>query len=279
MGVEACRIILLFFAYSFLGWCCECIYCSIPAGHFINRGFLNGPVCPVYGFGALAVLGCLTPLSGSLPLVFLCGMVVTSVLEYITGWLLETLFHTKWWDYSGHRFQLHGRVCLLNSTLFGLLGVVLLYGIHPLVRGWLSQFSLVTMVWWASSCTTLLAVDLYLSVRTALQVSGKLQEMEKIFAQARGHAEAAVSQGRLQFELFRGLSPAEKLDAILGSAEGARLRGKLESLGRTNLMHRRLLDAFPTMRLPHGEDSCRTFREAVRRFREERRQREHKANK
>ena len=115
---------LSFVAYSFLGWCCETTYCSIGAGHFINRGFLSGPVCPVYGFGAMAVILLLEPVKNSAALVFLLGMAVASVLEYITGWLLETLFHTKWWDYSTYRFNIHGRVCLRNSLMLDRKSVV-----------------------------------------------------------------------------------------------------------------------------------------------------------
>ena len=97
------RVFLLFLCYSFLGWACETVYCSIGKRKFVNRGFLNGPLCPVYGFGALAVLYFLRPVSDNIPLLFVSGMVLTSVIEYITGYLLEKLFATKWWDYSSRR--------------------------------------------------------------------------------------------------------------------------------------------------------------------------------
>lgn len=83
------RVFLLFLCYSFLGWACETVYCSIGKRKFVNRGFLNGPLCPVYGFGALAVLYFLRPVSDNIPLLFVSGMVLTSVIEYITGYLLE----------------------------------------------------------------------------------------------------------------------------------------------------------------------------------------------
>ena len=96
------ELILYFFLYSFFGWLCECIYCSIPAHTFINRGFLAGPYCPIYGCGALAVLHILDPFGFSIPLMFVMGIVVTSALEYVTSWGMEVLFHTKWWDYSSY---------------------------------------------------------------------------------------------------------------------------------------------------------------------------------
>ncbi len=124
--------VLYFAIYSFIGWICESIWCSIGAQKLINRGFLTGPWCPVYGFGAIIVLLTVSPFRAYPPLVFLAAMALTSGLEYFTGWLLETLFKARWWDYSKERFQIKGRVCLRNSVLFGVLGVAVVYFLHPL---------------------------------------------------------------------------------------------------------------------------------------------------
>lgn len=125
------NIFLYFMIYSFLGWLCECIYCSIPEKKFINRGFLMGPYCPIYGFGALLVLYLLHPFASNIVILFLAGVIVTSILEYITSWIMEVMFHTKWWDYSTYRFNIHGRVCLRNSLMFGVLSIVVYCYIHP----------------------------------------------------------------------------------------------------------------------------------------------------
>ena len=135
------ELILYFFLYSFFGWLCECIYCSIPAHTFINRGFLAGPYCPIYGCGALAVLHILDPFGFSIPLMFVMGIVVTSALEYVTSWGMEVLFHTKWWDYSSYPFNIHGRVCLKNSLLFGCMVLVVYYLIHPAIQEFVHLFS------------------------------------------------------------------------------------------------------------------------------------------
>ncbi|MCH3916510.1 MAG: putative ABC transporter permease [Spirochaetia bacterium] len=127
------QLAINFFIYSVIGWCCEVVYCSVPAGHFINRGFLHGPYLPIYGFGALIIIYVIVPvagravgqLRGNILSVFLAGAVSSSFLEYFGSWFLEKLFHIKLWDYSKHRFNLNGRICLLNSVLFGLLGVVI----------------------------------------------------------------------------------------------------------------------------------------------------------
>ena len=125
--------ILLFFCYSFLGWCCECVYCSIPAKKFINRGFLEGPYCPIYGVGALLVISLLLPYKQHPVTLFIAGTILVTTLEYITSWLMEIMFHTRWWDYSNYRFNINGRVCLLNAILFGIMALVVCYGIHPVI--------------------------------------------------------------------------------------------------------------------------------------------------
>lgn len=110
----------IFFLYAFLGWCTEVSYAALVTGTFVNRGFLNGPVCPVYGFGAVIVLNCLTPLADNLLLLFLGSVALTSALEWFTGFVLEKLFHQRWWDYSDEPFNLSGYVCLRFSIAWAL---------------------------------------------------------------------------------------------------------------------------------------------------------------
>ena len=182
---QACTIVLAFFLYSFTGWLCESIYCSLPAGRFINRGFLTGPLCPVYGFGALLIVFLLSPLQPQPVLLFLAGAVVTSLLEYVTGFLLEKIFHTKLWDYSQRRFNLHGRVCLKNSLLFGAMGLVTVYLLHPFVLDLIGRLPLILLVGLAGGALAAFLLDLIFSVRTMLQLNGKLAELERVAADLR----------------------------------------------------------------------------------------------
>ena len=98
MSYTPVTVILMFFVYAFMGWCAEVAFAACKTGKFVNRGFLNGPVCPIYGFGLVAVILALTPLEDRLFLLFIASMAVTTVLELITGWVLEKAFHMKWWD-------------------------------------------------------------------------------------------------------------------------------------------------------------------------------------
>lgn len=123
--------LLYFTIYSVFGWVCECIWCSAGQKKIVNRGFLSGPYCPIYGFGALLILLFVEPFAHWPALVFVVGVVTASVLEYFTGWLLETLFKTRWWDYSARKFNIKGRVCLRNSLLFGGLSLCMVYLLQP----------------------------------------------------------------------------------------------------------------------------------------------------
>ena len=115
--------ILLFFTGAFLGWVMEVVCKLIQFGRFINRGFLIGPYCPIYGFGAVLVTALLTPFSASPPAVFVLAMAVCGTLEYLTSYSMEKLFHARWWDYSHRRFNLNGRVCAGTLIPFGLMGL------------------------------------------------------------------------------------------------------------------------------------------------------------
>lgn len=119
--------------YAVVGWCTEVIYKTTCTGKFVNRGFLNGPLCPIYGVGATIVIVCLTPLQDNLLLLYAGSVVLTSALEYVTGLVLEKLFHQKWWDYTDEHFNIQGYICLKFSLAWGLACVFVMKIIQPLV--------------------------------------------------------------------------------------------------------------------------------------------------
>lgn len=139
---ELYTYILLFFIYSFLGYITEVLYCSVGRGHFVNRGFLHGPFLPIYGLGGVAaklVLGNITKAGMiNMIIIFASGMVIASLIEYVSSWAMERLFSIKLWDYSKHRFNLNGRICLKNSILFGFMTLVVIYLVQPMLDKFLS---------------------------------------------------------------------------------------------------------------------------------------------
>lgn len=132
------RYLWYFVLYAFLGWCLEEVFCTVTTGKLVNRGFLNGPVCPIYGFGMVlvtAVLGGVTQLWQ----LYLLGALLTSAVELLGGWLLKKLFHTRWWDYSAQPFNLGGYICLKMSLAWGVAVVAAVRGVHPPVSDLISR--------------------------------------------------------------------------------------------------------------------------------------------
>ena len=122
---------LLFISYAFLGWCMEVICKLIQYKRFINRGFLIGPYCPIYGWGALLITILLRKYTSDIVALFALGMILCAILEYFTSYLLEKIFKARWWDYSTKKFNINGRICLNTMIPFGLLGVIMMRIINP----------------------------------------------------------------------------------------------------------------------------------------------------
>ncbi len=285
---------LLLMVYSLIGWCGEMIYCSVGQRRFCEkRGFLNGPICPIYGHGALVVLLCLNGGCENPFLTFLLGAILTSIVEYITSYIMEKLFHMRWWDYSRYKFHINGRVCLLNSTLFGLASVFLCHAANPPIVTWLTNlFASGVGVPLSIVLLAVYLADIVLSVRSAIQIGNHLAKLHAIhdeltekletlrleqqqimeaerarmeqrreaFRQTAGQyaAEAAQSiQSKLDPLAERGSELAEKLEAARAEAQQ-----KLRALcDRQDFFERRLLRSFPTMRSLYFPDAMKKLRE------------------
>jgi uncharacterized membrane protein len=127
------NIIWYFFIYAFLGWVVEVIYAAVHNKKFINRGFLTGPICPIYGFGIILVIFSLKPFEENLLLLFIGAFILTSVVEYVTGYILSVIFKNRWWDYNDELFNLHGYICLKFSIIWGMTCVLVVKIAHPFI--------------------------------------------------------------------------------------------------------------------------------------------------
>ncbi len=133
-GIDMYHLVSWFFIYSFLGWLWETCYVSAKEGEWVNRGFINGPFCTIYGCGALAVYLVLYPFQENLLILYFGGVIVATALEYVTAVLMENIFHTSWWDYSDKKFNFQGRICLGASVGWGFFTVGLFKILHPAVE-------------------------------------------------------------------------------------------------------------------------------------------------
>ena len=153
-------IFMMFLAYSFIGWVWETSFCSLRHRHFINRGFLRGPLCPVYGVGGMLIMYLLQPWAHTWIPLFFASMVIVSVVEYFTSWILEVLFHTRWWDYSKEKFNLHGRIFLGGAICFGVMGTLIAHFLHPWLESKIFSIPLQTARLVAWILFAILMVDL-----------------------------------------------------------------------------------------------------------------------
>lgn len=274
------QILAYFLVYSFLGWCCEVIYCTLNSGTFVNRGFLNGPWCPIYGFGMVGILVLLRPVFHRGWLLFLGATLITSTIELVGGWLLFKLFHARWWDYSKKPFNLGGYICAEFCIIWGLATLGVIKFIHPVVSllvNWLIpdflRWPLVLLF------CLVMAVDTGTSVATAIGLNHRLKDLDELNRSLRRYSDTlsnilgatafTVDQIKDEQQLQLLLAKAEasqKLDdlaedlkenAAQGLAtlkeqlrENARKRDQLmKRLTRPGLIGpHRLLDAFPSLK-------------------------------
>lgn len=177
-------LVLYFMLYSFLGWICEVVYCSILAKQFVNRGFLSGPFLPIYGFGAIIILIMLKPLTGNPLLFFVATMVATTILEYVTSWAMEELFGLRWWDYSHEKFNINGRVCLKTSLLFGTLGMIVAYLIHPTTTKIVMGMSVQAKQVIAGIFLFTIIVDLIITIVNLIKLNKRIDKINELLKSA-----------------------------------------------------------------------------------------------
>ena len=172
---------LIFILFSFIGWISEVIYVGVTSAHkFVNRGFLHGPLCPVYGFGGVVILMLPPSLYATWIPLFFASMILCTIVEYFVSWLMEKLFHTRWWDYSHYKIQLNGRICLLNSILFGFLGVVVIHFVYPLMIDLLNSLGQKVINVSGMIILAVLSVDIFFTVRKLVDFANVMKKLKEL---------------------------------------------------------------------------------------------------
>ena len=214
-GFSLYQVFAYFLIYSCLGWCLEVIYAAVTTGQLVNRGFLNGPVCPIYGFGMVIVLFALTPLSHSLLLLYLGGVILPSALELVGGWALYKLYHTRWWDYSDYPFNIGGYICLEFSLLWGVGTLIVMKLVHPIIAnavalipplvGLILMFLLYAIYAADTIATAFAASDLARDLDALEKVADSMHAVSDAMTELLGTNAMAMDQkmdeSRLQFKL------------------------------------------------------------------------------
>ena len=185
-GIDFYHLMNWLIIYSFLGWVWETCYVSVKSGKFVNRGFINGPLCTIYGFGAVSVYVILRPFSDNLLYLYLGGVVVATALEYVTAVLMESIFHTSWWDYSDNKFNFQGRICLGASLGWGAFTVILFKVLHPLVESIVILYPVYVGEIGICVIGVGYVVDFAFSAAAAFRIHEKLPVIEAAMEQAKG---------------------------------------------------------------------------------------------
>ena len=206
--------VLLFFFYCFCGWVWESCYVSLCQRHWVNRGFLRGPLLPIYGSGAIIILFATIPVEDNLALVWLFGMAAATALEYVTGAVMEKLFKVRYWDYSKQKFNLNGHICLTSSIAWGFFSILLVRFIHPPIARLLADVPAWLVDPLAIALTAAFTVDVVQSVQAALDlrdVLTKLTEENEDLRRLAKRAEVAAAFAEDDLRRFRERTEVEKL--------------------------------------------------------------------
>ena len=248
---------LSFFVYGFLGWCTEVAYAAAKQGKFVNRGFLNGPICPVYGIGVGVVVQFLTPVENNLVLLYISSTILVTVIEGITGFLLEKIFHNKWWDYSEQPLNIGGYVCVLFSLIWGVFCVLIVKIIHPLIYKVLTMIPLVLGIVVMACLAVGLLADLYVTASGILKMNRRLEAMEKIAAELK---ELSDKVGENIYEnVMEGMEFREEKKARIEE-----LKAKYEEMAENRTkVGERLVKAFPKMQVGQHKEIFEELRERM----------------
>lgn len=284
-------LILYFFTYGFLGWCTEVAYATVKEQRFVNRGFLNGPICPIYGVGVSVVVYFLMPFKENLILLYVLSTVLVTVLEGLTGYVMDKIFHHKWWDYTDQPLNIGGYVCLVFSLVWGVACVVIVRVIHPVIHKGLALIPQTAGLVVIILLEIALLVDLYVTAAGILKLNRQLEAMEKIAGELRELSDKLgetihenvmetmevteegrrkLEEGRQKLEEATEESRRKLEDAAAESRRKLEehreeLRRKYEELaGQRSSVAKRLMRAFPKMESRRHKDILNELKEILK---------------
>ncbi len=172
--------ILFFFLYCFFGWCFETALVSSREKRFVNRGFLRSPFLPIYGFGSIIMIIAGNPFMDDPVLMFVCGALSATLMEYITGWLMELLFKTRYWDYSDCCYNISGRICAEATLLWGFMTLLVNYKVHIHIEPLITKLSVAAVNTIDIVLIVIFTADLIISAKAAIDVNNILKRMTEI---------------------------------------------------------------------------------------------------
>ncbi len=247
------QAVWIFLIYAFLGWCSEVAFAAVNKGKFVNRGFLNGPVCPIYGFGMLIVVTALWGLKGNLILLFLGSATLTTALEFVTGFVLEKFFHDKWWDYSDMPFNIKGYICLKFTVLWGLAATFIVGAVHRFVYMLIVKIPAVPGIILLSVFAAAFITDFVITVTELAKMPkklGALLEAEKALRAISDKIGENISDTTIAAKEKGSEIAVEnkpKIDELKAEYEKKKQEFSA-AFEKRNFVHRRIVKAFPNLK-------------------------------
>ena len=255
MFMSTYELLLIFAIYAFLGWLLEVVFVAATTGGFDNRGFLNGPACPIYGFGSMFTLMLLTPFRGNFIAFFASAVILISLLELTAGFLLEKVFHEKWWDYKNEPLNFYGYICMRFSIAWGVGCAFLMYILHPLIIKLLSVIPVPLGIFVISAVYLMLAADLIITLITLSKIADNVRMINQLGSRIRKVSN--MLGDNISGGVFSVMKAKDRRASDLDE-----LKSKYDSLVRKNkILAARLLRFFhPIMKLVDIESARRASR-------------------
>ena len=210
--------LLFFFLYSFFGWIWESCYVSVRKHRWVNRGFMHGPMLPLYGSGAVSVLIITLPVRENLPFVFIMGMIGATLLEFFTGMIMESLFHVRYWDYSHLKFNIKGYICPVASLCWGVFSIMMVKVVHIPIEEVILKIPMTIADGLAFVLTVVAAVDFTQSFNEAMDMKKMLAQLDETKVQIQKLQERVRETSEEMSEKLR--TAAEEMPGRLRMAAG-----------------------------------------------------------
>lgn len=248
------QLLFFFIIYAILGWCLEVVYEAVDQGKFINRGFLNGPYCPIYGFGVIIVVGFLNPIRENFIVLYIGSAILTSALEFVTGFVLEKIFHQKWWDYNEEHFNIMGYVCLKFSLLWGVACLIVVRMIHPLIERFVNWIPHTLGIILLIAVYIGFISDIVMTVLGIMHIKKRIRLLESISAEMRKISDHSGERlyGAVDEIRERSRELSEKNEARREKME--ELKSKYKTVfEKKGFVGKRIENAFPRLRLNSGK--------------------------
>lgn len=279
------QYVCFFFIYAVLGWCVEVAFAAVNTRQLVNRGFLNGPACPIYGFGMVGLLAVLGPWQNNVAAVFVVAAVLATLVELVAGYALYKLFHTRWWDYTKFRGNLGGFICPRFSLLWGLGGVLVIRLVHPPVAAAVQAIPPLALAVTDGVLAVGFTVDVGISFAQAAGLERRLKRLKDFSSAMRLLSDAMTDKIGTGAMTVDTLLDEQKLQLMLAAMEGREntaalrqqllemadraraVRAEVERLARQeHFGEGRLLRAFPHMQAPRYDEVLTRLRTATARL-------------